>query len=557
VLNLDLVGVFEIVQSGKTVQLRPSEALAERLVAQGLLLTNGVPLPNNPNLKDSLVLSGIPSADEIPIAERYAKRHFLADTILKPGLLNEVDLLKVLREPRIQNSILMFSTGAVPAASNDASSYSAHSWSRDACLAACSLRRAGLVSEAGTILESFATFYAREEQRKRFVSFHAEPGDHGAAQRYGNGGFVPDIRARISDSGELVESNDPWAHTQLDAIGEWLWTTFRLANDGDLDLPELNKRLNQVNSNNSIESIFVAALKFLNGVKYWEQKDHGPWEDIQAELRATSIGICVSAFNEAIKYFDKHGWGSLGVVYPSGDSAARFKEETLLGREMGSISLKYLRIPDQRDAKARECGRVESDSGLALLLYPFTPDLTRQQEDAILRTVYERMGELGFSRRGLNSEGLPDNYVGQNYARDPNQGVHGIWADTTQPGFKPAEWAMFDSLLNGYYARRFIESGATDFEALQKSEKHLRRALLMINPHEDNFTIRSTGRHVTVPQGALVEGYWYDTRGAWRPNHNSPLFMTAACFTLGIERHLEALRLFAETNPELHSPHSN
>jgi hypothetical protein len=342
----------------------------------------------------------------------------------------------------------------------------------------------------------------------------------------------------------MVESPEAWGHNQLDAMGEWLWVTFRLAADGVVDLKKLNSEIDQINPNNKKESIFVAALKFLSRIEFWDQNDFGPWEKYSLDRRATSIGICRSAFQEARRYFHEFGWDSLAVEYdaPNPQTCLRHELQHASRQARGAL---LERIPNTPDGVAVEADFTPRDAALISLLYPFTPGLTENQEKAILRAVMPLMGTHGFRR-------WPDDaFVGQDYANRAEQPNAEVQADTSKPGWKPAEWPMFVSMLQGYYSRRFIESGGQDFESLRQADHLLKWALSLVSPQKEEVDLKFRQERVELPIGTIPEAYWHDSNEArMRPNHHSPLAMAKAFFVLGLERHSEALTLLGNTEPK-------
>jgi hypothetical protein len=467
--------------------------------------------------------------------------HFFKDFILKQGLLSPSDIRQIICDARLDLGFERCETGTVVAAPTPNSSYSNHAWTRDSAIVACALRRAGSNEDAAKIVENLAMTYGHEAQRMRFVSFHNGSDPVG---RYRREDFIPHIRMSVDSSGRMVESKEPWGHNQLDAIGEWLWVTFRLAADKVVDLKSLNAKIDEVNPNNKKESIFVAALKFLSRIEFWDQNDFGPWEKYSLDRRASSIGICRSALQEASRYFNESGWDALAVDYNSPKPERRLRRELQYALGRSRVAL-LERIPDTPDGVAVEADHTPRDAALISLLYPFNPGLTQNQENAILRAVMPLMGTHGFRRWP------EDVFVGQDYANRPDQPNAEIQADTSKLGWKPAEWPMFVSMLQGHYSRRFIESGGNDTISLRQADQLLKWGLSLVTPEPEELHLKYRQERVTLPAGLLPEAYWYDSQAdEMRPNHHSPLAMAKAFFVLGVERHLEALSFCSSRRSE-------
>jgi len=450
-----------------------------------------------------------------PAAE-LVQNHHLGEFLVRPDILRSNDIDRILN--RVELIIRVYGTGTIPASTNPASHYATHAWTRDAAICAYAMVQSGRVIEGLDALAHLAAFYNRPEERNKFLRFHYH---HEASDLYRSpdSSNHPHIKGLIdSVTRQMVRYEYPWAHNQLDAIGMWLFSTFRCANEQLLDLAKLDRELTgKINGDNTHDSIFCVGLKFLNRVRYFDQHDTGPWEDCNLPRRATSIGSCLAAFREARVFFERHGFGEWSKGYPAGAGSLRHELDEAIAE--GTAAL-YSRI-DPAGQFAVENDRFLSDSSLSFLLHPFNPGLNRAQEDAIVRALYrDRMGEVGFSRRD------DDDYVGMNYVRYP-----GVMSDLGQPGYRAAEWTLFDPLLASFYYERFSSSGGVDAPALALADRHMKRALSQITKDIDVFS-KCDGTVVTVPQGVIPEAYWFDSAlQRWRPNENTPLPMSAAAYT--------------------------
>ncbi|MFM1847981.1 MAG: hypothetical protein RL417_1455, partial [Pseudomonadota bacterium] len=384
-------------------------------------------------------------------AGELAKNHHLREFIDHPDILGGHEIERILG--RVELLIRVYGTGTIPASTNPASHYATHAWTRDAAVCAFAMIRSGRVIEGLDALAHLAAFYNRPEERNKFIRFHSHD-EASDLYRSPDSSNHPHIKGLIdSVTRRMVRYEYPWAHNQLDAIGMWLFATFRSANEQLLDLAKLDRELTgKINGDNVHDSIFCVALKFLNRVRYYDQHDTGPWEDCNLPRRATSIGSCLAAFREAKTFFERHGYGDWSKGYPVGAGSLRHELDEAIAE--GTVAL-HCRI-DPRGSFAIENDRFLSDSSLSFLLHPFNPGLNRAQEDAIVRALYrDRMGEVGFSRRD------DDDYVGMNYIR-----YHGVMSDLGQPGYRAAEWTLFDPLLAAFFYDRFNASQGSDPAAL-------------------------------------------------------------------------------------------
>ena len=471
----------------------------------------------------------ISSPLHIPLHEPFIPRHQFSKYIKKQAPINTRELSDILK--KINFSVYLYESGAIPAAFNPATDYSEHSWTRDTAIIAYAMALSNHTEESKKAIQSLAVFYGRKEQRDRFISFHYD-NDPYAKYRFGHPtNELPHIRARIDQDGKMTESAVDWSHSQLDAIGMWLFSTFKMANLGVINLSELDNFLNtDINPDNALDSIFTVGLKFMNRIKFWQQHDHGPWEDRLEPSRASSVGIGIAALKEVLTYFEKFGLNSLKIYEP----------EKLIQEIQTScneaIKVFELRIP-RNGTYAVETDAFPSDSALAFLLYPFNPGLNYRQEKAILNTLYDkRMGVVGFSRRD------EDEYLGQDYIYSTS---HPCFCDPSQPFYRAAQWTMFDPLIAAYYYQRFVDSNALDVESYLFADRHLKRTLLSITKAKDSYRKAFSGSTVNTLSNRIPEAYFYDSMLLkWRPNENTPLLMAEASFAFMIDRAEQASRLW-------------
>jgi hypothetical protein len=356
----------------------------------------------------------------------------------------------------------------------------------------------------------------------------------------------------VNAEGKLETCNHDWGHQQLDALGAMLWAPYRFANQAAKTSPTGDVfNLRELDPMSwASDSILPAAIKMLHGVQAHDTLDYGPWEDIRQWRRATSVGIVLAALHEARIYHDREGWDHLPVEFNGKQDGDAFREQ-LMSTLYKCLNTVQERIPEV--GFATECDRRPCDSAMTLLLYPFDCNLKAERQNTILRTVYRNMGENGFRRWDNDCEEGPDTYVGQDYFRNLDPKDKGEFAKVCE-GFRPAEWTLFDPLLAAYYYRRFIKSAGVDTEAFSYADKHLKRSLSFITPEPHDMRVEGKARDFHIPGGILPEAFaWDSERGAWRPNHNSPLLMAQAALGLAFERAREACRLKRSTEASTHN----
>jgi len=504
----------------------------------------------------------IPTLDKIVPGEQFVSGHFLESYIRHKGLLSSEMIQEIIDHPKINLSIEGYETGTIPASSNHESSYHRHTWTRDTALVACALSWTGHHDIAERVITNLGIAYATKEQRDRICSFLWSETPR---EKYQNGDGTPHIRFKINDSGDpvryyqnshgTIEDAEEWAHAQLDAIGLWLWTTFRFANSYSandrppIDLLKIEEQFGEINSDNKIESLYVVAIKFLEKIQFWDQYDVGPWEEGKSHQRASSIAMCLAALREAEIYFKSNGWDALTLhpipvednplIIPEENAIKLFKQSVENSIHMGEQAL-LKRIPDEDLAFATEIEDRPADAALILTLYPVNAGLTLKQKTSVLRTVYSLMGEAGFKRY------QGDAYVGEDYIYSKNPY---LMADPETPCYREAYWVFFDLYICAELSRRYVESQGADIDSLHYAQAHYKRACAFITSDSDSYVIEHSGEHIEIPAGTPVEAFFWDSKlGKWRPNSNSPLYWTMAGFAMASERIKVAMNVFEYLN---------
>ena len=508
----------------------------------------------NPGRANHLVPAKIITPDKIPIARELTEGHWLERYITKPAPISSSELGRILETVENTINITLYENGAIPASPNVASEYSDGSWRRDnaimmiAFMLASSIEtetsgdRSDLVQRVKRELTEMAKYDNDPFHRGHFTSFFFLSSDPGENRRQAKEKFVRDIpglpRAKhsINGNGSLGEYSD-WGHHQLDSIGAYLYAYFFAANQGIIDLKELDKILTEQNPENSEDSLFSVALHFLNEIEYWDETDVGPWESVPANKRASSVGMCLAALKEAKKYFDNRSWNPEKIIKVS--QGVNLRQIIDKGIENGEAVINE-RIPSD-GRPATETNEIPSDSALAFLLL-FNPGLNEAQENAILQRVYENMGEYGIRRM----DDQIDAFMGENYALNPNG--QGKWS-MLHPEHKAAQWTLFDPILATHYYKKYLKSDGRDIESFLLADKHLKRTLSQITKCDyeiEQFVSPHEKITVKIPAGVLPEARWRrkDEHGeTWLPNTNSPLQMAHGVFAIMIAEATKAIQL--------------
>ena len=514
------------------------------------------------------------SAADLTISPKLLKLHWLEQQIKSPEpIMNMAEVRMILETVERTLNIQSLAGGAIPASINPSSSYSQGSWRRDnavmqlAMMATATTVNGENCAEAKAMLVNqliaSAMFDNRPDQRPRFTEIlFADPAS--AYSRFHADVLnLPRNKAGIGKQGEMTDFRE-WGHNQLDGFGASAYSVFRAANKQLIDLRQLDSMLDSQNEHNKADSIFSVQLQFLHKIRFWEQKDLGPWEKVNGVGRACSVGICLAAFKEARKYFADRDWNFQGTchVHPGVDLRAIINESISKGEE----ALKK-RIP--MDGRlAVESDEQAEDAALSFL-FLFNPGLAPEQEAAILGTITSLIGPFGIRR-------MPDSadlFMGENH--NLNDGIWGI----DHPQHKAAQWTLFDPILAAHFYKKFTKSDGKDLHSLMLADKHMKRTLSQVTKrhHEVDYQKDSGRSRAFIPAGTLPEArflvhsdkvqvrheanlhkgfiHHLDITGRqgklehrWVPNENSPLQMAHAAFFIMIAEQMRAIDVFNRLN---------
>ena len=492
--------------------------------------------------------------DQIPIASELVEGHWLREHIIKPEPIStSAELGEILETIENTIDITVYEGGAIPASPNVASEYRYGSWRRDNAIMTVGMtlaallepegsgNRAELVQKVREELTAMASYDNESFQRGHFTSFFFLNSDPSENKRLAKEKFEHDInglpRAKHSIiNGKLGEYFE-WGHHQLDGLGAYLYAFFFAANQGIIDLKELDGILTGQNPENGEDSLFSVALHFLHEIGYSDVTDVGPWENKPGRKRASSVNLCLAAFKEAKKYFESKSWNPNETIAVNPN--VNLKQIIEEGIEKGD-AVKNERIPS--DGKpAVETDEIPCDSALALSLL-FDPGLNEIQQDAIVKRLIENMGEYGIRR-------MPDEldaFFGENFASNPNG--DGKWS-VIYPGHKAAQWTLFDPILAVHYYRKYLKSDGRDEKSFLLADRFMKRSLSQLTKHDyeiEFFINPLKKRTVPIPAGILPECRWRKKDGdkeEWLPNPNSPLQMAHGVFAIMMAEATRAIQL--------------
>ncbi|OGI20253.1 MAG: hypothetical protein A3B68_05370 [Candidatus Melainabacteria bacterium RIFCSPHIGHO2_02_FULL_34_12] len=492
--------------------------------------------------------------EQIPIASELVEGHWLHQHITKSDPIStSAELDEILETIERTVDLTVYESGAIPASPNAASEYSNSSWRRDNAIMTVGMTLAALLEPEGSEdreelvqkvkdeLIAMASYDNDPFQRGHFTSFLFLNPDPNENKRLAKEKFESDInglpRAKQSIiDGKLGEYKD-WGHHQLDSLGAYLYAFFFAANQGIIDLKELDSILTGQNSENGHDSLFSVALHFLHEIGYEDVTDIGPWEYKTGKKRASSVSLCLAAFKEAKQYFESKGWNPNETITVNPN--VNLKQIIDDAIEKGD-AIKNERIPLD-GSPAVETNEIPCDSALAFSLL-FDPGLNEAQQDAIVQRLIENMGEYGIRR-------MPDEldaFFGENFASNPNG--QGKWS-VIYPGHKAAQWTLFDPILAAHFYGRYLKSGGKDEKSFLLADRFMKRSLSQLTKHDyeiEFFVNPLEKRTVKIPAGVLPEARWKKEDGEreeWLPNPNSPLQMAHGVFAIMVSEATRAIQL--------------
>lgn len=496
-------------------------------------------LPDFHNIKVlSTLVTGHPLAKFVTKQQPLFMEDFVA--LLRSGFI-DLHILRKGDDSRTSFGILEASQG--PSHGGDSA------WTRDMAAVALGKMDIGQTEFAEKIATKLYEAYAQPSQRARINNLLSANPDH---NNYPHTKFTIESVTRdnkIIDY-KLVDYKGGWNMKQLDAYGYLLTLLGKLSCANKINIKQLDKKAETNHSDfykGNTESTLVALARMLIKSKYWEASDYGAWEWPEHPQRASSIAACISGLSWVKQYFEQSGAFTnpakipINVFNDQGYTLEQFKKDLDEGIQAGQDYLFSNRIPPQNmavaGANAQEMDEGgtkhdretlhhknrHKDAALLFILALSDPKMigkygiSPEQENSILRTVYELMGDVGFKRFPT------DEYMGMDWtlaeAKHKNT-YYPEHADNKATNYKPAEWCLFDPYLATHFYKKFFNSGGKDLESYLRADRHARRSLAQIT--KSNYTIYKQGYsggggsipggEVTVPAGEAMEHYWYRTK---------------------------------------------
>jgi GH15 family glucan-1,4-alpha-glucosidase len=362
---------------------------------------------------------------------------------------------------------------------SDSSSGYQNAWLRDNVLVAFSRWETGAHESALKTLRGLEKFLA--SQASKMEAIIAKPSRKENIQRR------PHVRFNARTLGELQET---WPHAQNDALAEFVWLRFLMANEDrgtagfDLTRDELD--------------LFRLFPRYFHAIEYWKDRDSGAWEEMR-KVNSSSVGAVVAALVEMERYLHLR-------KQTRGFNLRGLEKLIALGRRTLKEQLPFESPPIRK-----------TDAALLLLVYPLRAIKEKETAQMIVSLVRARLeGAYGIRRY------VGDSYYCQDYdqwfppemrSADFSNRID-VRDAYLQPGCE-AQWCMFDSLLSVIYSYDLLQDSAAAFE---RQLHYFNRAIEQI-----------------TPEGQCPE-LFYLKRGKYTPNDNTPLAWAQANLAIALHR---------------------
>ena len=293
----------------------------------------------------------------------------------------------------------------------------------------------------------------------------------------------------------LEEISQKWAHAQNDALGYFLWISFKLAN---------NNKYIFTHKDYVVYSLFPL---YFEAIEYWKDMDSGHWEETR-KIESSSIGVVIAALVEMKKFLKGHS--SKLFMALDRDITIDYLDDLInRGKEQLRLLLPY-ESPPQRKA----------DGALIFLIYPLEVVTDLQANEILNLVLHDLKGDYGIKRY------IGDSYWCADYKKFLNEEERTVdFSDTMeqrdkmlQPG-KEAQWCIFDPIVSTIYGKKYLKSS--------KSEDFIQQTY---------FFNRSLGQITSndfyLGGGKCPEAYYIEDskKNIYIPNDHVPLAWTQANF---------------------------
>lgn len=356
-----------------------------------------------------------------------------------------------------------------------------HVWVRDNVYVALSQWIGGRPEAAVAVAVALLTFY-RNHRHRFALPAHGHPPTAAA-------------RPHVRFNGErLTEIDEPWAHSQNDALGYCLWLCARLS------------RQRAFADDRGDVKTMAAIAEYFHRLRYWQDQDSGHWEETR-KRSASSIGVVVAAFREWVALL-REAAGEPGSEAP-GDALDVAVDALRQGEQALAGILPHECVQPPPLARRH-------DAALLFLVYPLGAVSGAMASRIVDETKQHLQGAVGIRRYNGDSYWAPDydtRLPPGEWSRDYSNDIAARDRLLEHPGDE-AQWCLFDPILAALHGQRFLVTGSVadrDAQAL-----HFNRALA----------------HVTADW--QCPELYYKKRGVFVANPHTPLLWTQANLQLAL-----------------------
>jgi phosphorylase kinase alpha/beta subunit len=372
---------------------------------------------------------------------------------------------------------------------NDLLSGYANTWVRDTVMITNYQVEIGNFDVASKTISTLRDFFYKH--RFRFINII-----EGKADRNN-----PMERPHIRFNGDsLEEINQKWAHAQNDALGYFLWMSFRLANKNKHELTPKDYE------------IYALFPRYFEAIEYWQDSDSGHWEEAR-KIESSSIGVVVAGLKEMKRFLENQR------INPFAAFDKTIKTDYLdkliaYGEKQLQAFLPYESPP-----------RRKADGALLFLIYPLEVISGQTAQDVLNLTLKELKGMYGIKRY------IGDSYWCADYKKFLDEKERTVdFSDNIdkrdqmlKPGAE-AQWCIFDPVVSIIYGKKYLASGID--EDLVQQTYYFNRSLGQITSNE-----------FSLGRGKCPEAYYLEdsTKGVYIPNDHVPLAWTQANLGIAVE----------------------
>lgn len=488
---------------------------------------------------------GMPTEDSLKVLKKFVLGHPLERTCVQESTPTAEQLEHLMRHPLMNLAVVAWESGALPAAFGldiqhssfeeivktlqemHAGRYERSTWFRDNGVATAAFMSSGMLDMARNITGASMRYLSGMDIRLKISEYLYD--GHGDAGLYNQEAKIP-IKASINPlTGELCDLDHTWHHAQLDALGtlgaqayEQLNLSWRGCRKDGIHGHDINNFDPHYTPDGHLEHAARALVKALERIDAPNTINKGPWEDKSEWARASCNGAVWWNTRAALAFHREHGFRALGVSsdeygIPT-DPEKRTFEQQLVELNNNARNLVCMRIPDLPGVFAKESNRRPLDSAVVLNRSLYRLPLTRNQDDAILRTFFHNLGAVAAVRWDEDlddKENLgrgDDPYMGLNHHVHFNNDRGWYFSALDQEGRLSPEWPCIQSWGGIAIAQRILREIDTAPQVAEEDFRYLwrilQRSLACVLYQDSAIELPQTGERVIRRKGTVPEVYF-------------------------------------------------